>query len=353
MKPLHKAVLIPVLAVMFVGVGGLAYYLHFYRHKATLDEEYAKGQQDVASFQEWLEARPDADEKLREIAGATLGFNLEVVDSRFRSGLARMATIAGLVDGDTVITPRGSPTPVKNPTADSRANSVAEFRPFLSDKTVSAADFYTMEATIKGTGSFDAATRLLALAQTQPWIWSVKSFSLKPKDDEATRFEIVATVTTAVLPDLAPPSDEAGDGTKPEVEPPAIKDPPADYILAIGSIAKRNVFAPPPPAPPPIEVTQANTTVIPDQGPVKPVKRDPPPPYHEWRLTGLSGSPTQGRLAWMLNTRTGTARLLKPGEGVIGAVLVEALGDQAVFKIGDARYTLALNETLADRHKTE
>ena len=55
----------------------------------------------------------------------------------------------------------------------------------------------------------------------------------------------------------------------------------------------------------------------------------------------------------MLNTRTGTARLLRPGEGILDAVLVEAETDRALFMIGEARFSLALNETLADRHRIE
>ncbi|MCC7388222.1 MAG: hypothetical protein IT431_05595 [Phycisphaerales bacterium] len=353
MKSLHKAVLVPLLAVLFVAVGGLGYFLHFYRYKAKLDGQQATSETAVDQFREWLESRPSTDEKLREIAATTLGFSSEVVDTRFRSGLSRLALTAGLIEGDTVITPRGAPTAVKNPTAESRAGSIAEFRDYLANESISAPDLYLMEATIKGSGSFDAVTRLLALAQTQPWIWSVKSFTLKPQDDEARMFEITATVTTALLPDLAPPAPESGDAPKPAIEAPEIKDPGADYILAVGSIVKRNVFAPPPPPPPEIQVTQASTDVIPSEGadPVTPPA--PPPAYHEWRLTGLSGSPTQGRLAWMLNTRTGTARLLRPGEGVLDAVLVDAEAERAVFKIGDARYALALNETLADRHRVE
>lgn len=354
MKSLQKVVLIPVLAVLFVCVGGSGYYLHFYRHKARLDEEYAASENAVTAFRDWLEARPPTRQKLNEIASsATLGFSAEVVDSRFRSGLSRMAKIAGLVEKDTVIQPKGSATAVKNPTADSRANSIAEFRSYLSDESISAPDLYVMEAVVKGSGTFEAVTRLLALAQSQPWIWSVKSFSLKPRDDDATMFEITMSVTTAVLPDLAPPAPEGGNGASPPVEAPEIRDPAADYILAVGTIVKRNVFAPAPAPEPGIEVSRANTDVLPKTDPAGAPPAAPPPAYHEWRLTGLSGSPAQGRLAWMLNTRTGIARLLRPGEMVLDAELVEAGGDRAVFQIGDARFALALNETLADRHRLD
>lgn len=347
MKLHHKILLVAVLVAAFISVGGLAYYLHFYRQKAALDEKYASSESAGQSFKDWLDGRPSTDQKLNEIATKTLGFNAEVVDSRFRSGLSRLANNAGLVEGKTIITPKGSMTAIKNPTVDQRS-AVTEFKKHLSEDYITAPDLYIMEAQVRGTGSFQAVTRLLALAQAQPWIWSVRGFTLKPENNEASLFVITVDVSTALLPDLAPsaPNDGSDDGAG--VESPGILDPSADQISAIAAIVERNVFAPPTPTPPGVFVDSGHATAPPpDLDGGNPPST--PPPYHEWRLTGVSGSPTQGRLAWMLNLRTGSAVLLSPGESVLDAVLLSAEGAEAVFQIGDGRFTLALNETLADR----
>lgn len=351
MKLSQKLLLVPVLVVAFVAAGGLAYFLHFYRHKASLDAKYAASEKALAGYREWLEGRPSTEEKLNEIVGRTLGFSGEVVDSRFRSGLTRMAEIAGLDKDKIVVTPKASTTMVKNPTVEPRTG-VADFKRYLSQDYISAPDLYIMEAQIRGSGTFDAVSRLLALAQTQPWIWSVRGFTLKPQNDSATMFDITVDVTTAILPDRAP----AASGTaEAPVDAPQILNPPAESVASIASIVRRNVFAPPPPPPEEIKITQGDSAVDvganPDPGGVQPPAL--PPPYHEWRLTGVSGSPSQGRLAWMLNVRTGSAVLLSPGQGVLDAVLVKAEGSEAVFQIGEVRFLLALNETLADRHRLE
>ncbi len=347
MKSSHKIALALVLAVVFLATGAIAYSMHFYRHKEGLESRLTTAQNGIESFKSWLDGRDSTDDKLNEIASTTLGFDAERVESRFRSGLNRMATSAGLIKDETVVTVKPI-TVVKNPTVEGR-KVVAEFRKYQNDESISAPDLYTMGATIRGSGSFESVTRLLALAQSQPWIWSVQGFTLKPKDNQATQFDITVDVTTALLPDLAPPepSDEAA--ARVEAEPPDILDPIADQIAATASIVARNVFAPPIPTPP--DVVIADTTQAPAPTPVQTPKAKPP--YHEWRLTGLSGSPTQGRLAWMFNSRTGTSVLLSPGERVLDAVLVAAEGGEAVFQIGESEFTLALNETLADRHPVE
>jgi hypothetical protein len=348
-KPSHKAALALVLIAVFATTGGLAYYLHFYRHKTTLTEQLAESQSAIEGFQVWLDDRASTDDRLNRVAATTLGFDAENVESRFRSGLNRMATSAGLVEDDTVVT-KPMVGDVKNPTVESRP-IVAEFKGQQKEDYITAPDLYTMSATIRGTGTFDSVVRLLALAQSQPWIWSVNGFTLKPKDDQATLFDITVEVTTVLLPDLAPPEAADGGDARSEAEPPPIRDPSADRILATSAIVTRNVFAPPVPTPPEVIATTngSGDGEITPGAETSPKPPPPPPPYHEWRLTGLSGSQSQGKLAWMLNARTGAAVLLSPGQGVLDAVLVRAEGDGAVFQIGDGRFELSLNETLANR----
>jgi hypothetical protein len=55
----------------------------------------------------------------------------------------------------------------------------------------------------------------------------------------------------------------------------------------------------------------------------------------------------------MVNVRTGAGLLVSPGQSVLDATLEGAQEDSAIFRIGDERYSLALFETLADRHLIE
>ncbi len=344
-----KVILVGIVMIAaMVMVGGAAYYLHFMRHKGELQKQLADYQDGITRFQDWLDSRPSVEDKLNTFASATLGFDAEVVESRFRSGLNRLAASAGLVKDDTIVSPRGTLTAVKNPAV---AQRVMEFRRYQNDDRISAPDLYVMEAEIRGSGTLEAAVRLLALAQTQPWIWNVRGFSLTPQGNQSTMFDISIGVTTAVLPDLAPAGTLAAGDARIEVEPPPILDPDPEHLAATTAIVQRNVFAPPKPKPdnPDVVVTQASQDVR-EPDPVKPKTS---PPYHEWRLTGVSGSPGQGMLAWMQNARTGAAVMLSPGEGVLDAMLEEADVEQVVFRIGKSLYRVSLNETLADRHLLE
>jgi hypothetical protein len=210
-----------------------------------------------------------------------------------------------------------------------------------------------VDAEIRGAGTFASVTRLLALAQSQPWIWSVRGFSLKPREGQATSFDIRVEVSTAFMPDLAPKPANTEDAAPAEPTRPPIVDPTAEQVLAAEAIVSRNVFAPPPPKPEPIVIASAGGAPSEAPGGEAPAPPPPPPPYHEWRLTSVSSSPTQGPLAWMVNVRTGVGLLVSPGQSVLDAILVEAAQERAVFRIGEQHFSLALDETLADRHLIE
>lgn len=349
MKRTHVALFGMALVVAMISVGGAVYYLHFSRHQPALNAELKKLQGNIITYQDWLDDRPPVADRLAEFDRATLGYDAEVVESRFRSGLNRMAASAGLVADDTIVSPRGALAAVRNPAVLQR---VSEFRRHLDDERIGSPDLYMIEAEIRGSGTLEAVVRLLALAQSQPWIWNVRGFSLTPQGNSGTMFDINVGVTTAVLPDLAPASAQANGEARTGVEPPEILDPDALHLAATSAIVTRNVFAPPPPPPadpPPVVVTSTD----PDKPKPNPPKPVPAPPYHEWRLTGVSGSPALGQTAWMLNQKTGTSLLLSPGEMVLDAVFETADRGEVVFRIGESRYRLALNETLADRHLLE
>lgn len=349
MKRRHRILLIAPAILLFAGVGAGTYFWSFLRHRGGLEDDLAFYSEKIGEFQEVLDERSTTEQQLLEIASSTLGFSPELVDSSFRRGLRDLAVDAGLIEEEIVVTSpvvRG----VKNPAVEAK---ISDFKNHLRSDFVQASDLYMVDAEIRGAGSFASVTRLLALAQSQPWIWSVRGFSLKPREGDATSFDIRVDVSTAFLPDLAPKLPNAEDSTPAEPTRPPIVDPTAEQVLAAEAIVSRNVFAPPPPKPEPIAIASAGGPPSEAPGGDVPAPSPAPPAYHEWRLTSISSSPTQGPLAWMINVRTGVGLLVSPGQSVLDATLIEAADERAVFRIGEQRFGLALDETLADRHLIE
>jgi hypothetical protein len=349
-KTTHKLLLLVPAILLFAGVGALTYYMKFLRYKGALEADLAKYTTAIEGFKAALDEQSTTEQKLRDVALSTLGFSPEEVDSNFREGLNRLAVDANLVTNQIVVTTQTA-KPVKNPAVEAK---VAEFRGLTKSDFIAMSDLYVLDAEIRGVGTFAAVTRLLALAQSQPWIWSVRGFSLKPRDAQASSFDIRLDVSTAFMPDLAPPSASPTDPARPQPRPPAIVDPTAEQVLASGTVVSRNVFAPPaPPQTEPVTIGAASAQPPAVENAASTTPPPPPPPYHEWRLTSVSNSPAQGSIAIMLNERTGSAVFLSPGQALLDAVLVLAAPEQAVFQIGDQKYALALDQTLADRHPLE
>ncbi|HZW10967.1 MAG TPA: hypothetical protein VFF69_13780 [Phycisphaerales bacterium] len=348
MKPTHKLLLLVPAILLFAGMGAMTYYMKFLRYKDKLESDLATYSSAIEGFKAALDERSTTEQKLLEVAQSTLGFTPDQVDSRFRDGLQRLARDAGLIVDEIVVTTQAG-KPIKNPAVDQK---VSEFRTVARSESIAMSDVYMVDAEVRGGGSFAAVTRLLALAQSQPWIWSVRGFSLKPRDAQAAAFDIRLDVCTAFMPDLAPPAASGAPAT-PDSQPPVIVDPTAEQVLASGTIVSRNVFAPPPlPQSEPVTIAAATPQPV-GNAPNSSTPPPPPPPYHEWRLTSISSSPAQGSMAIMLNDRTGGALFLSPGQAVLDAVLVLAVQDKAVFQIGERKFSLALDQTLADRHPLE
>ncbi len=349
MKLRHRLLLVVPALVLFAGVGAAAYFWSFLRYRGDLEADLTFYSEKIGEFREALDERSTIEQRLHEIAQSTLGFSAEQVDASFRMGLRDLAVDAGLIVDEIVVTPPVVRS-VKNPAVEAK---ISDFRNYAKADFVQTPDLYMVDAEIRGGGTFTAVTRLLALAQSQPWIWSVRGFSLKPRDAQATSFDIRVDVTTAYMPDLAPKPSDA-DGSPPsENERPPIVDPTAEQVLAAEAIVSRNVFAPPPLKPEPITIATGPGQPGASTGGETLIPPPPPPPYHEWRLTSISSSPSQGVLAWMVNVRTGVGLLVSPGQSVLDATFVDAADERAVFQIGEQQFSLALDETLADRHPIE
>lgn len=265
-------------------------------------------------------------ERLAAQASGTLGASAEVVEHRFRTGLSAIATAAGL--GDVVVT-QNRPVPEGNPAARERV------RDFTRDQ-LRVPDFYTVAGELRAKGTLEQVTRAIALAQAQPWVARVASFSIRPESEDRQQFELRLLVQTVVLPDVA----KDGDTT-----PPMIVEPGEEAQRLVVAVAARNAFAPPKPEPvrpPRQEQRQAD----------RPPPPPPPPPYDVWRLNAVVSAGGQVE-AWLVNIKSGEWRSLRPGEGVLDAVLVEAGGEKAVFRIGEQAFQVLLNETLAQRQPVQ
>ncbi len=345
MSSIRKMALWLIVPACLLLAAGVPYYLHYESHREKKLADLDRYQKSIDALRKNINKHEDNEARLAAYAQRTLGFDRETVDHRLREGLFALASDAGLITDDIIANAKAIRA-IKNPAVSAR---VREFRRYASADFIVKPDYVVLDGEVSGTGSFDAVVRLLSLVQSQPWIWSVQSFSLKPHDSQGEMFDIRVLVSTIFMPDLAPDkSKNDSTGDEPPRAPPIV-DPGQAVVASTSAIVQRNMFAPPKPKPvepKPVVVTQAPTT------PAKPKpKPAPPPPWHEWRLTAISESPVQGAIAWLLNSRTNTAVLLKPGETVLSARLVEVKDDQAVFEIGDKRYGLGLNETLADRHE--
>ncbi len=313
-----------VIGVAVAGWVGYAGYGRFYAKPAA--ERLAR----LESFEKssrWLEEQMEDEfrvrERLAERALSTLGASAEVVEHRFRTGLSAIAAAAGLRD---VVVTQNRPVAEGNPAARERV------RDFTRDQ-LRVADFYTVAGELRAKGTLEQVTRAIALAQAQPWVARVGSLTIRPESEDRQQFEVRMSVQTVVLPDVAKDS---------ETTPPVIVEPAEEAQRFAASVAARNAFAPPKPEPPPRQPRQEE----------RQADRPPPPAYDLWRLNAVVWAGGQAE-AWLVNVRSGEWRSLRPGEGVLDAVLVEAGGERAVFRIGEQAFQVLLNETLAQRQPVQ
>lgn len=313
--------------VIGVGVAGWIGYAAYGRFYAKPAAERLARLESFERSSRWLEEQMEDEfrvrERLAEYAARTLGASAEVVEHRFRTGLSAIAASAGLRD---VVVTQNRPTPEGNPAARERV------RDFTREQ-LRVADFYTVAGELRGKGTLEQATRAIALAQAQPWVARVTSLSLRPESEDRQQFELRLSVQALVLPDVAKDS---------ETTPPVIVEPAEEAERFAASVASRNAFAPPKPEPAPRQPRPEQREA--DRPPPPPS----PPPYDLWRLNAVVSAGGEVE-AWLVNIKSGEWRSLRPGEGVLDAVLVEAGGEKAVFRIGERAFQVLLNETLAQR----
>ncbi len=318
-----RAVIKPAIAIVIVaGVGALAYN-SFYASKrdALLDELETLVAENI-EYEKAVDRIVPARREIARHAEGALGGGIDQADHVLRTGLAALATEAGVRDA---IISSEHPRAVASPYLSAQGTNRA-FRDLLKKH----ADFATIDASIKATGSLEQTLQLVALAQSQPWLHRVVRISLKPADKERKRFDVDVRTESLYIPDVV-------------TESRAVVLAPMDPLALdrITPIAMKNVFRYVPDAP------RRPTQVVVIDGTPKP---PPPPPYHQWRLTGIAMG-ASGIVVFVSNTSTHEWLTLARGESVLGARFLDAQPQQerAVFEIEGKLYEFFTNSVMTDR----
>ncbi len=322
MTPPRRLIKTVVGAAVVIGVGWMGYGSLYGSKRDALLEELGELDDQNTQYEEAVERILPVRRQIRELAVDALGGSLDQVAHVLRTGLAQMATEAGVVD---VTISSESPRGVQNPYVRARGTN-RTIRNILKQR----ADFAIIPASIKATGSLEQTLQLAALAQSQPWLHRVVSVSLKPADKERMRFDVDVRTESLYIPDVV-------------TESRAVVLAPMDPLALdrITPIAMKNVFRYVPDAPRP------PTRVVVIDGTPKP---PPPPPYHQWRLTGIAMG-TSGILVFVSNSSTHEWRTLARGESILGARFLDAQPQQerAVFEIDGKLYEFFTNSVMTDR----
>jgi len=250
--------------------------------------------------------------RLREVAGTTLGRDPDLVRHRFRTALSDLGEQCGLVG---VEVDEVGPTPIASPAARTRLRSST-----LSNSMKKTPDFYLFRGEVSGTGSLESVLKTMAVVRAQPWVHRVDGFGIKPEDKDRDLFSLRIDVTTLYMPDLAT-----------DAEPTIIAGDQVDDSIWRTITSARSLQHPAPPPPP---------------APAPPKPHDPS--LGDWRLTGVIES--DAGVEVMITHVSGKKwRSIHPGDKVLGAVLVGASGEKAVFEIEGDRFGIWTGKTLAQR----
>ncbi len=321
MKRLLKPLAVLVALSLVIAAGWYGYRAIYANERDALLAETTKIREYAASYEKELERQKLVRDRLSAVASTTLGKQFDRVDHRLRTGLSRVGQSAGLSD---VVVSSYAPKDERNPAATARGMDRA-----MQDRIKKSPNFSVVKAQVKGTGTLSQVLNALATYDSQPWIHRVDSLSIRPVGSDREKFELKLDIATIWMPDLA--VDDPND--------PAIVAPGESGVDAIAAITAKNVFRVPPAPTPTKPRAVANRPAPPPT---------PAPAWGEWKLTGVVTG-RRGLEAMMVNTRDGERKVLSPGVAVLGATLVSGAGEEAVFELEGAMWTVRTGATLADR----
>jgi hypothetical protein len=302
------------LLVLMAGAWG---YFSYAGRRALLDGEIARYRVDLEKKSNDLGEQSKLKKRLAELSVGALGENEETVSASIRTALNEIAADCGL--GSTSVTTRESEA-VKNPAV--KAGAV-EFKGRLKELN----DFYTMAASVTGSGTLEQVMKALVTIQAQPWTRRVDAVSFRPVGSakDRARIEMTVRLTTAFFPGVKPAK---------ALETAWMRADP-ERLASIQPILAKNAFrekaapavaaAPPPVAAPVVGA-----------------------PYADWRVTAVVRG-LAGPELWLTNEKTRQSLTLAVGQAVIDAVFLGAAGEVARLKIGEQEFEVALAQTLQDR----
>jgi len=285
----------------------------------------------IANLKTQLGEERDVARRRSAAAAGLLGSELDVVSARFRDGLTRVGSTAGL---DKVIVEHGQPMEVMSPVLDAKGVSTDLKRALRRQP-----DFQVLRGSIRGTGTLEQAVAAIGMLQDQPWVHRIDAFSLRPIGKERNQFDLRVDVATLYAPTLAPKADQGA----PQLTPAS-----TEHESTWRAIASRNLFRAPTGRPgdgaPAVTIAAAPSgeTSAPAPGPRAFA------PYEDWRLAGVA-SGRGGLSALFVNLRTGDRLTVLRGGQVLDAVLIDGSGELAVVEIAGERFDVSVGSTLAAR----
>jgi hypothetical protein len=316
----------------------------FWQPRARLLATLQGLQRDVQGYESALERHASIRASLTSLGATMLGQATDLVDARFRSELNELASQAGL-EGIRVST--------REPKAFTNPVGQASLRSDLDTKLRKQIDAMAIEGELVGTGTLEQSLRCLAVVQAQPWVHRMSTMAIKPMAADrrdfggskgaasAARFEVRLGVTTLYAKDLA--RSGTSDGLPGRITPDAGVDSVWGPIAAKNVFVRRSMQSDVGPAPaPPSSATSEQAIVL----PAAPRDR-----LADWRLTAVVGvrEPATGSArqeAWLVHAHDGRRLILKIGDEVEQARLVEGSGDLARFELDGRVYDVTTGSTL-------
>lgn len=334
MKTTWRGLVMPIGVLAVIGVS-VWKYLGYSKARATVDAR-------ILDYENWIKARDREMEdrgrilkELRRIGATSLGTEEEKVTASLRMSLNEMIAHFGLIESSVTSV---KPTPVKNPAG---AAKVAEFVRKDQKSQSSAPDFYVVAATMSAKGTLEQAMRVLATIQVQPWVHRVDGFSLKPNGKERDRVEMVVSLSSLYFAD---------EKLRESAEPPGWRPVREAEFAAWMPIVVKNAFKEPRPAAPVIAAAPPQAPAAPSGGGPAPVAPTPPPPYDDWRVSGLAKG-TGGEQLMLVNDKTREWRIVDAGQTILDATFVRCAGEFAELHIGQEKFTVKSGQKLSDRAK--
>lgn len=272
----------------------------------------------MQSVREQRRSLPEMNEREDMIVARTFGGDSESVHNLVRQRLYELASSAGLSDitaGTTSATARGTPARKLF----KRSGSQKELREEI--------DFYEIDGSVSGVGTYEQVMRLLSWVDADGWIKRIQSVRFDPGAD-GSRIRATIKLVTIFLP-----------GREPATTP-----GPGEFdTRMLDTVLASNLFSLPVPDPP--------ETSRPDKGAVAQGGNQQPStarrfPYDKWLVTGVVDGP-DGPEAWLRNAATNERRTLQLGGTIGKAVLLAARGEDATFELGERTFDVRIGKSIA------